>query len=136
MRGRDEIDIAAAIILQFEHRLGQLLDCGCLAVAMVTDVEVLAEHTAQIAACEENRAGAAAADKDAFLAEVRTDRTDTRHIADTAKALLIIAPLDPALTGTQRAGIHGIPQPLNGFAVVIHSFRAMLPLSVTLIEPI
>ena len=73
---------------------------------MVTDVEVLAEHAAQIAAGKEYRARAAAADQNAFLAEMRTDRTNTRHISDTAKAHLIIAAMNLALTGTQRAGIH------------------------------
>ena len=100
MRGRDEIDIAAAVILQFEHRLGQLLDCGWVAVPIVADIEVLAEHTAQIAAGKEYRARAAAADQNTFLAEVRTDGTDTRYIADAAKAHLIIAAMNPALTGT------------------------------------
>ena len=80
--------------------MGQLLDCGCLAVPMVADVEVLAEHTAQIAAGKEYCTRAAAADQDAFLTEMRTDGTDARHIADTAKAHLIIVAMDPALTGT------------------------------------
>ena len=106
MRGRDEIDIAASVILQFEHRLGQLLDCGWVAVPIVADVEVLAEHAAQIAAGKEYRARAAAADQNAFLAEVRTYRANYRLITDATKADLILAAMDFALTWTQRAGIH------------------------------
>jgi len=86
--------------LQFEHRLGQLLDCGRLAVPMDADVEVLTEHAAQIAAGKKYRARAAAADQNAFLAEMGTNGADSRHITDTAKAHLIIAAMDPAPTGT------------------------------------
>lgn len=67
---------------------------------MVTDVEVLAEHTAQIAAGKENRARAASADQHAFLTEVRTDRTNYRLITNATKADLIFAAMDFALTGT------------------------------------
>ena len=100
VRGRDEIDIAAAVILQFEHRLGQLLDCDWVALPMMADIEVLAEDTAQIAAGEENRAGTVAANQYAFLAEMGTDGTDARHIANAAKTQLVIAAMDFAPTGT------------------------------------
>jgi hypothetical protein len=75
-------------------------------VPMVADVEVLAEHTAQIAAGKENRAGAAAADKHAFFAEMRTDRANYRYITYAAKAQLIIAAMNSAPAWTKRTGIH------------------------------
>jgi hypothetical protein len=106
VRGRDEIDITASAILQFEHRLSQLLDCDRMAVPLVADVEVLAEHTAQIAAGKEYCAGAAAADQYAFLAEMRTDGTNNRDVTNTAEAYLSVVTMDFTFAGTKSAGIH------------------------------
>ena len=73
---------------------------------MVADVEVLAEHAAQIAAGKEYRAGAASADQNAFLAEMRTDGTNYRHITGAAKAYLALFAIDFTFTWTECAGIH------------------------------
>ena len=73
---------------------------------MVADVEVLAEHTAQIAAGKENRARAAFADKDAFLAEVRTNRTNYWIITNATKSGFTLITIDFTFTRTECAGIH------------------------------
>ena len=99
-------------------------------VALVTDVEVLAEHAAQITAREEYRARASGADEDAFLAEMGANGADHRHFANSAKACFSLAAMDPAQMRTERAGIHAIPQLLNGIAGFIHSYcfvRSVLP---------
>ena len=75
----------------------------------MTDVEVLAENTAQVAAGEEYGTGASAADKDAFLAEMGANGTDYRSLADSAEANLAFAATDFTLTRTQPTGIHAIP---------------------------
>jgi hypothetical protein len=77
-----------------------------MAVPMVTYVVILAEHAAQIAAGKEYRAGAAAADQDAFLAEMRTDGTNYRYITYAAEAQLTIAAADFTFAWTECAGIH------------------------------
>jgi hypothetical protein len=71
-----------------------------MAVPMVADIIILAENTAQVAAGKEDCTRAAAADKDAFLAEMRTNGTYKRQITDATKAQLIITPIYAAPAGT------------------------------------
>ena len=77
---------------------------------MVADVEILTEDTAQIAAGKEYRAGAAAADQDALLAEMGPDGADDRFVTDAAKARLFFSTMGFAPTGTERTRIDRIPQ--------------------------
>ena len=73
---------------------------------MVADVEVLAEHTTQIAAGKEYRAGAAPADQDAFFAEMRAGGADDRLVSNAAKACFGFPAIDFAFAWTESAGIH------------------------------
>jgi hypothetical protein len=109
MRRGDEIDVDASGILQFEHGLGQLLNRHRPAAALMTDVVVLAEDAAEIAARKENRPGASPTDQDALLAEMGTDGAYQRRLAYPAKARFPLAAMDVAQTRTDRAGIHAIP---------------------------
>jgi hypothetical protein len=101
--------------------LSQLLDRYEPAMSLVADVIVLTEDAAQIAAGEEYRPGSPATDKDAFLAKMRTYGTDYGRFANAAKASLPPAASNLALTRTERAGIHTIPQLLDGIARLSHS---------------
>ena len=78
-------------------------------MAVMADIEILAEDTSQIAAGEEYRAGASPADQDAFLTEMRPDGTDDRFDSDAAKARLSFSTMGFTSAGTKRTGIHGIP---------------------------
>ncbi len=93
---------------------------------MVTDVEVLTEDTAQVAAGKEDGARPPAADEDAFLAEMGTRRTDYLRIADAAEAGFTLAAMNLAFTRTEYTGIHIIPQPASGFVGLIH-FSSSVP---------
>ena len=80
----------------------------------MADIEVLTENTAQITAGKKYGARPTGADKDTFLAEMGSHRTDQRHISNATKTGLVLAAIDFARTRTKRAGIHTVPQPLNG----------------------
>jgi len=86
---------------------------------VMADIEILAEDAAEVAAGKEYRPRAPAADQDAFLAEVRTDRADDRLIADAAKPGLAVAALSCAPARAERTGGRQIPQPPNGLAGLI-----------------
>ena len=76
---------------------------------MMADIEVLTENTAQITAGKKYGARPTEADKDTFLAEMRANRANHRHITDTAKPCLPFAAVDLAHTRTERARIHTLP---------------------------
>ena len=101
--------------MQSEHGLSQLLDCHPASVAVMADIEVLTENTAQVTTAEKYSSGAAGTDEDTFLAEMRSHRANHRRIINTAKAGLRPAPIDFASAGTKCAGIHIVPQLPNGF---------------------
>jgi len=81
---------------------------------MMADIEVLTENTTQITAGKKYGARPTGADKDTFLAEMRSHRTNYRRIANATKACLTLAALDFAHTRTECAGIHTVPQLPNG----------------------
>jgi hypothetical protein len=105
----DEVYINAAVALQFEHGLGQLLDCNLTAVPLMTDIIVLAENTTQVTTCEKDCAGASPADEHALFSEVRADGTYYWFVTYAAKADFTLAALDFTLTRTECARIHQIP---------------------------
>ena len=100
VRRSNEINIAAAVILQAEHRLSQLLDRNFPAVAMMAYIEVLTKNTAQVTAGKKYSARPPTADENAFLAVMRPHRADHRHLPDSAKAGFALAAIDLALTRT------------------------------------
>ena len=77
-------------------------------------IEVLAENTAQITTGKKYSTGAAEADEDTFLAEMGSHRTDEGQTSDAAKAGFALAAIDFAPARTECAGIHIVPQLLNG----------------------
>ncbi|MBA7604980.1 hypothetical protein ES703_12108 [subsurface metagenome] len=81
---------------------------------MMADIEVLTKDTTQITAGKKYSARPPAADEDAFLAEMGSHRTDEGHISNATKAGLALAAIDFAPTRAECAGIHTIPQLLNG----------------------
>ncbi len=81
---------------------------------MMADIEVLTENTPQITTGKKYSTGAAEADEDTFLAEMGSHRTDDGQTSDSTKAGFALAAVAFALTWTEYAGIHTVPQPLNG----------------------
>ena len=100
MSRRYEIDVAAAVGLYIEHKLGQSLDCDGLTVAMMTDIKVLAEHAAKVAACKKYCPRAAGTYKGRFFAEVRPNGADQGFVGNAAKAGLAGAAMNFALART------------------------------------
>ena len=92
---------------------------------VVTDVEVLAEDTAQVAAGEEYRARASPSDQDVFFAEMGPDGTDNRLGSDAAKSRLPLSTTGFALTWTEHTGIYRVPQPPDRFIGLIAHGRFM-----------
>ncbi len=80
----------------------------------MADIEVLTENTAQVTAGKKYSARPTGADKDTFLAEMGSHRTDDGQTSDSTKAGFALAAVAFALTWTEYAGIHTVPQPLNG----------------------
>ena len=80
----------------------------------MADIEVLAENTAQITAGKKYSARPPTADENAFLAEMGPHRADHRHITDPAKAGFALSAIDLAPARAECAGIHTVPQLLNG----------------------
>src|SRR5439155_1719965 len=73
LRGH-EVDVVAAPALELEHRLRQLLGTHLPALTHLAQLPVLAEHAAQVAEREEDRARAVPAAETVLLAEVREGR--------------------------------------------------------------
>ena len=71
MLGRDEVDVVATALLKIEHHAGEFGGRRGRALQLPTDVKVLAEDAAQVAAGKEDRAGALPAAQAVFFAEVR-----------------------------------------------------------------
>ncbi len=76
----------------------------------MADIEVLTENAAQVTAGKKYGARPTGADKDALLAEMRSHRANNRYITNTTKAGLALAAVAFALTRTEYAGIHTVPQ--------------------------
>jgi len=79
----------AAAALQREHHHGQPLRRHRLAAHLPGDVEVLAEHTPQVAAGEKDRARPVPATQAILLTKMREMGRDDRLPADRAQATLI-----------------------------------------------
>ena len=71
MLWRHEVDIVAPLLLQFEHHPCESLRLRFHAVAVLADLEVLAEHALQIAHREKDRAAAVPAAQAILLTEMR-----------------------------------------------------------------
>ena len=100
----------AATLLQPDHQIGQLLGGGGPAVSFPTDFEVLAEHAAQVALAEEDRARALLASQAVFLAVMRKGAADDCAPAGATVRLLaaVAAPIGVTAARTERAIGKGI----------------------------
>ncbi len=81
---------------------------------MMADIEVLTENTAQITAGKKYSARPPAADENAFLAEMGSHRADEGQTSDSTKAGFALSAIDFAPARAECAGIHTVPQLLNG----------------------
>lgn len=123
VRGRDQINIDAPSCLQAQKNLPQGLNGDFLALMQLADVIILAINTPQIAAGKEDRAGAAASDQNAFLAEMRSETADDRLGPDSAIALLSGGAVDAAATRTKDAAAQPLPEGFCFFSeAVFHRF--------------
>ena len=100
LRG-NEVDVVAPLILQLQHYGGDLLRavarCRAAGADGLADVVVLAEHAAQIAVREEDRARPVPSAKAVFLAEMRERAADDRVAAGLARGPAILEPIDTAV---------------------------------------
>jgi len=81
---------------------------------MMAYIEVLTKNTAQVTAGKKYGARPPGPDKDTFLAEMRPHRADHRHLPDSTKAGFALSAIDLAPARAECAGIHTVPQLLNG----------------------
>jgi hypothetical protein len=91
--------------LLFEEDSAQALDGNLLTGACLADGVVLAKHTAQVAAAEEDRARAPVAGQARFLPLVKGHQGDPRIPASAAKARLARQTVDAATSRAQAAAI-------------------------------
>jgi hypothetical protein len=100
---RDPVDVVAADRLELEHHRPEPLRRRALAPNLPRDFVVLAKDAAQVAAAEEDRAGAVTPAQAVLLAEMREVRGDDRPAADRAEAYHVLAPVDLAAARTDDA---------------------------------
>src|SRR3972149_682510 len=104
MRRGDEVDVVAAGGPQADHDAGQALGRDFLAAHLVADIVVLAEQATEVAAGEEDRAGAATADEWRLFAKVRAVAGDAGEVAALAVARRTGSAVNVAGAGTERTG--------------------------------
>lgn len=129
--GCDEVDVVAPLGLEPQHHGGDLSRrrsaLGCR-LDILTDVEVLAEDTAQIAVREEDRTRAIPSSQTVFLAKMREAARDHGVAARLARRPAILETVHAAITragttirkrshgATRAAGQRVTPQPNVGRA--------------------
>jgi hypothetical protein len=106
----DEIDIVAADFLEMKHHLSQVLDAVGFPVAFLADFPVYAEDTPETTIGEKNRSGTPLPNKWSFFSEMRVIRRNHELVGCTAEAPFPSKPVCPALTGTECAIVHHIPE--------------------------
>jgi len=94
--------------------LSQPLNRNFPPVPVMADIKILTENTAKITPGKKYSPRPPTADKHTFLAEMGPHRTDRRHIPDPAKTNFTLAAIDLTPSRTEHAGIHLLPQLLNG----------------------
>src|SRR6185437_15384081 len=120
MFGRHEVDVVATLVSKPQHHLRQPLRGNPLPAHLPGDVVVLAEHAAQVAAGEEDRARAIPPPQAVLLAEMREMRCNDSRPPDPTQAFDVMQPVDPAQpradtasVGTeQNPGLHSPPRDL------------------------
>jgi hypothetical protein len=103
--GRDPVDVVTPNGLQLQHHPGKPSRAHALASHFPRDVVVLAEHAAEVAAAEEDGAGAPAAAETVLLAEVREVRRHDGVAPDRAEPLYVRATIHLATAGADHAAL-------------------------------
>jgi hypothetical protein len=99
----DEIDIVAANVLEVEHDARKLRRSDLRAVAKLAGLEVLTEHTAQIATAEKDRARSVPTTEAILFAEMRKRAGHAGEPSALAHADLVVEPVDLAVAWTNPA---------------------------------
>ena len=111
MLRRDKVDVVAAGRLQTQHRRRQLAGVQFPPLGKLTDLEILAENAAQVAAAEENRSRPIPAAQAIFFAEVRKGARNPCPPAVLADAGFVFPAVDLSFP---RAHFAGTQQFLRG----------------------
>src|SRR5437763_14792829 len=127
--GRHPVDVVASDRLQLEHHRREPVGRHPLAADPPRDVVVLAENAAQVAAGEEDRPRAATPSQAVLLPEVRKVGGDYGVASDRAEALYVVAAVDLAEPGADRAAgaeqLVGLPRAPLELGAVDHA--AIMP---------
>ena len=128
MAGRDEVNVVAAQFLQAEHLVGQLFGGDGLAVALPTDVEVLAKDAAEVALAEEDGARARPAPQAILFAVVGKGTADKGQPPSAAVGLrtVCLTPVGMALPWTA----HAIDQGIDSLAGSVSKIAAVVQFQV------
>src|SRR6185437_9600445 len=105
MFGRHEVDVVATLVLKLQYHLRQPLRSNPLPTHLPGDVVVLAEHAAQVAAGEKDRARAIPPPKAVLLPEMREVRRNNSRTPDPTKAFDVTQPVNPAQPRADTAPI-------------------------------
>src|SRR5215468_4971841 len=98
MLGRDKVDVVTTDALQIQHDLRELGGAHLRAFAELAGLEILAEHAAQIAPTEKDRARPVPAAQAIFLAKMRKRAGHTREPSAFTHADLVVEPVDLTVT--------------------------------------
>ncbi len=108
MRGRNEIDVMAATLLQLQHDFSQTLVRNFvfeLFFVRLRNLVVLAVNTSQVAVAEENISGTVGADERRFLAKMSCVGRNNRQPARVARRDLVVQAIIETITRTNRAAL-------------------------------
>ena len=106
----DEVDVAAAPLLQVEHHMGEFTVAHVVAVTAMVDFPVLAEAAQQVAVGEKDRTRAAAAHQLPLLSEVGTGRVDLEARGRGANPGFAGEPVRPASASATLAAFEHVPE--------------------------
>ena len=101
MGRRDEINIVASLLLQFEHDCGQIVVGHLPAVSLMTDLKILAKETEQVTMGKKNGTGAMGADQWIFFPEMGIVTGNPGKSAGVAEPRFAGLPITAAFSGTK-----------------------------------
>jgi len=101
--GRDEVNVVAAGSLQIEHDSRKLGRIHFRAFAELAGLEILAEHTPQVAPAEKDRPRTIPATQTVFFAKMRERAGHAREPAALADADFIVVAVDLAIARADAA---------------------------------
>ena len=104
MGGGDQIDIGGTLFLKLQKDIGEACYADLAANIGLCDGMILAEYTAQIAAGEKHRAGAAVAGNTGLLPIVEGSAGNIKISGDAAAATLTESAVNAAAVGAEGAG--------------------------------